>query len=245
MNEKINQYIQQQVEAAKAKRLHQRQEFEENAAREAAEDLAVSTQNTLRVLSLLGIEAGEGDLGVRDDFVSFIIGNIRLSLKSDKVWKNGNYRRYHLLEEEDIHYSGKPVHKIRFEVVLRHLATVDEEHIPPTYWNVHEHGEHGIAPSRLPDRLIAEFFDQVASLEEQYAHLLKVEAPEVPKSVKPEPIAIAAPKFTYSGDSREAILSQLLRDIANPPKLECPECGRKSVDSVDFYCTRCGVDYEV
>jgi hypothetical protein len=273
MNEKISQYIQQRLEEAKAERLRLEQEAIANANAVLAERKLRSLNNTLRAFNLLGIEVGESDLVYTpgDDDGLFcgyylLFGDFRIGLTIDNHYVN-------VLEESEEPYTEsekamgyRDRYTVEFQLVVYRI-------IPDALWTEYRQyqesggyrhfffnqeilkrfllisSESETPQTCLPKVEIDKFFALLATLESDYQDGVKNwENWRGDKGLGFMAAKIAnraAPKFTYSGDSREAILSQLLRDIANPPKLECPECGRKSVDSVDFYCTRCGVDYEV
>lgn len=197
MSQTISQYIEQQMEAARVERKRQTEAHEAEEARKLAEKVALSSKNLLRVLSLMGIEAGQGNLAIQDEFVSFVIGNIRIWLKGREF------------TEEDTEYHKKPIHNIRFELSIKHIL-VDWEYSYPTILDIHEHSESGVIPSRLSEKHIMDFFKAIVQLEEQYAYLLK------PATTSQESEAVSEPdepRFTYTGDSREEILAHVLRDI--------------------------------
>jgi hypothetical protein len=90
MNQDIASYIEQQIEAAKADEARKRAEDQAEAGRKAQEVKAVSLANTLRALSLMGIEAGESDLDYSpEDGYSLMFNQVSLYLQRDgsnKQW---------------------------------------------------------------------------------------------------------------------------------------------------------------
>lgn len=256
MSKAFEIYIQQQLEVAKAEHNRKIEEALAEGKRKDAECRAISIKNTLRVLSLIGIEATEEDLSIRNDgFISFASNDIRLWLDVEQQF---NLRGIHSLDEGDQTPLNMNAHReqahhyIRFQLWMRHLGTEnlhDNEYVVPSHHSVDFQSEHGVTPNRLPDTEIAAIFALMVGLQEAYedypiraAHVEEAAGEETEAS--PETTTPTLPKFTYSGDSRESILAELLRDITNPPKLECSYCGRRAVNPIDLYCVRCGADYE-
>jgi hypothetical protein len=253
MQDTISQYIQQQLEVARLERQRRDEIAHVKAEQEVNARKAQSLANTIRALSLLGIEAGEDDLSFDEKvFGYYLLFNktIRLSLQTDG--KNGNWFR-------DEYYPNRNPDEVKhnvFGVIIVSRVIPDEYRdsddgglLRGFYWSRYI-SEHRIdfrsqePINRLGDNDLFNIFSSISEVEKNFANDEKdYLAAHAEQQNKAAAVSLQ-PKFTYTGDSREEILSQLLNDIANRANLDCPECGRKAVDPIDFYCKRCGVDVE-
>jgi hypothetical protein len=246
MQDIISQYIQQQMEAARLEqqRLHDIVILERQ--KQDAERKSKSLTNTILALGVLGIEAGESDLQFNEDYgYHLVFNNVCIVLPL-------SYGVNQLEERVNL-----PFRNLEFNLRVSRIIPDgyrDEEGELPRGFRYQDYfrdfpivarGDHNAPYKVAVARIIPEIFDAIRIVEENFQRDLALYNADSGTPVERTPVVKSpVPKYNYTGDSREEILSKLLSDIANPPKGECAFCGRRAVNPIDKYCMRCGADQE-
>ena len=261
MAKHFENYIKEQLEAAGIDNVRMLAEAQAEEARQKALLKEESLANTIRAFAMLGIEVEASDLEYdNQDGYGLVFNGIRLGLGTTSK-KDGfiNWLKIGDYEPRILHtdHGDKPRRDTSFTLHIRRvlpaeLLSEDGEYPFGFHYrelwdkrDVRVTTESNTEP--VPEDLKADIhaiFSVMNRLEVNYQSALATYQAHIQK--KPTVIiAESNPRFTYSGESREAILAQLLRDIANPPKEMCSYCGRQAVDPISQYCLRCGADVEL
>lgn len=241
MQDKINQYIQEQMAKAREARQTCEQAAIDKANQVMAERKVISLSNTLRALNLLGIEAGESELvyetGSDDGLFCgyyFLFGDFRIGLCIDTEYVNVLEESEDLYTETEKANGYQDSYHVDFQLAIYRI-------IPESLWAEYAEFQSkggyrhylfnqdrlkrflSLSASeespikQLPQNEIAKFFDTLVILEAEYQEGFK----NWQNWRDGEGLIVAEianrnapkPKFSYTGDSREEILAKVLRDI--------------------------------